>query len=236
MDLGDLEKIITKVATAKGFVIVLVLALTAFFVYRNFDFISKVTLEVAPRAPESKSKVSKDRARVTGADIQFRRLQLPPIQTDLPSYLFAEFRNGRDIAATNVEIALDLGAAKAERVSIRPTDRCDISQANLGSLIRVKCGALGGYESIYIHAVTSAPQLRGAVVSVEGISSMKPLRISQDGEFVDDVTLWDGLLWILKWGVLLTFGMTSISLGFTVILIAFSWCEAAYDRLSGKTH
>jgi hypothetical protein len=58
MDLGDLEKIITKVATAKGFVIVLVLALTAFFVYRNFDFISKVTLEVAPRAPESRHSIS----------------------------------------------------------------------------------------------------------------------------------------------------------------------------------
>src|SRR5262249_32119858 len=94
------------------------------------------------------------------SDIQIRRADLPPIVTDIPPYLFVEIANNSPFAGRDIELLIDLGANKLERVAIRPKDRCAVVTTDDVSPIRIRCTTLNGGESLFAQASVALPQYR----------------------------------------------------------------------------
>jgi hypothetical protein len=169
-----IERILRRLATGKGIALVVALAILAFFLYKNFDFVTEVTFKVdrgQQNPPTAKSPGEVDakakKHLVTPALIVLKRVDIPPGGLELPPYLLAEFRNIGDRVSANVELIIDLGPSRYERAVVRPRDKCSLAEPSLdASQIRVRCNGLLGGESVFVQAVLSLAVLERILIAM----------------------------------------------------------------------
>ena len=221
MNLDNLEKILTKFATAKGVVVIVIAAVLVFFVIKNFDFISKVTFEISPD-----KTVKKDpQFHAIPHDIQLRRVQIPPVLLDVPPYFFAEFANRNRLPAKNVEFLIDLGASKQERVAVRPKDRCSIVSQEDISLIRVRCTSLNGGESVFVQAVLTHPLYRRITITLNGENAHEITASNHFDSFPSDLTFPSLVVGGLELFALIVGGLILTIFGYYIIRLVVRLCE-----------
>ncbi len=231
MNIEKIEQIIAKLATAKGVVILIVVAAIAFFVAKNFSFLSKVTFELSPEKI-AKAETKKSSHTAAPQDIQLRRVQVPPVLLELPPYLLAEFVNTSNFPAEKVEFLIDLGASKAEKVTLRPKDKCSFGSSEDISQVRVVCSSLNSKESVFVQAVLSAPTYRKIVILLNG-EMAREISPSGDRDLLStDTEFSDVLLWGVKAFVVIVGAILLIILGYHVISTFSSFCERAFNRRS----
>jgi hypothetical protein len=221
--------ILQKIATAKGTVVLIVAAFLAFFVYKNFDFMTEITFKIdrpkstteVQHAKESNSKKSTSKKNTTTNYFLFADVQVTPSAFNIPSYIYAEVRNAGSDLVREVEIVIDLGKAQAEQADIKPSDKCSFSQNVKGeSIVRVKCSEVTANESIYFYALTSMPIFQKIIVSSSG--SVSPIQYSwsnilekkESSSLLSPGTI--GFLWFLVCAVIFVF-----SVYFIIVAIVF---------------
>jgi hypothetical protein len=139
MDTEQITAFLPKLANAKILALLIVLGVVAYFVYKNFDFITEIPFKVdRPNGSAKQSLSDDDRNKFTTAKVD---TNLIPLQFDIPSYFLVSVTNSGPATAKQMEILVDIGRAKVTSMDIKPKDRCSINSGNSGGNdpIRVIC-------------------------------------------------------------------------------------------------
>lgn len=231
MTIEKIEQIIAKLATAKGVVLLIIVCAIAFFVVKNFSFLSKVTFELSPEKI-AKGEIKKPSHTAVPQDIQLRRVHVPPVLLELPPYFLAEFVNNSNFPAEKVEFLIDLGASKAEKTTLRPKDKCSLGSQEDLSQIRVICSALNSKESVFVQAALSVPIYRKIVISLNGEIAREVSASSDLDTPSSNTEFADVLLWGVKAFVVVVGAILLIVLGYYIISTFSDLCERAFSRKS----
>ena len=118
-------KQLERLATARGIVALLILLVLAFFVYKNFDFISEITFKLdrpkePPPAEQERRTETRPPIEADSASVKIRNVQASPVDFSLPVYFYVEFTNEGSTAG-RAEVMVDFGRANIESYEIRPT-------------------------------------------------------------------------------------------------------------------
>lgn len=229
MNIEKIEQIIAKLATAKGVVILIIVAAIAIFVANNFSFLSKVTFELSPEKI-AKTESKKQSRTAVPQDIRLRRVQVPPVLLELPPYFLAEFVNTSHFRAEKIDFLIDLGASKAEKVTLRPKDKCSLGSPEDFSQIRVFCSALNSKESVFVQAVLSAPTYRKIVIALNGEMAHEIPASGDLDKLSSNMEFSDILLWGVKAFVVIVGSIVLCIFGYHVISTFSSFCKRAFNR------
>jgi|GEM_PF-5486065 len=199
MDIEKISAFLHKLANAKIITLILILGVSGFFVYKNFEFITEITFKVERPNDLTKQSPAKDeRYKYTNITIN---ATLTPLQFDIPSYFLVEVTNSGPAVATNIETLIDLGRSKITSLDIKPKDRCSISSGNIDSSepIRVVCKTLNVGESLYIYSLLSEATYRNILVSSPSLSqSVSETKIESLSGNKTNVTFKDVVIFILE--------------------------------------
>ena len=172
--------ILQKIATAKVIVVLIIAAALAFFIYKNFDFITEITFKID--RPKNLEKAHTPGENTTKGASSRHSLSIPVVQSTpsafkIPSYFYAEIRNDGPDSAKEVEIIADLGKAQADQIDVKPSDKCTFtSGTKSSSILRINCTEVAAHESVYLYALTSLPTFQKIIVRAQ--SSVSPIEYS----------------------------------------------------------
>jgi hypothetical protein len=173
-------KILEKIATAKGIVVLIIAATLAFFVYKNFDFMTEVTFKIdRPKVAANPKTLEGHTTKGTPSQYSLSMpvVQVTPSAFRIPSYFYAEIRNAGPDSAKDVEIIADLGKAQADQVDVNPSDRCFFSSDTRGSsILRIQCTEVSAREAVYVYALTTLPTFQEIIVCAR--ASVSPIEYS----------------------------------------------------------
>ena len=179
MDIEKISAFLHRLATAKVITILLILGVAAFFIYKNFDFITEVTFKVDhPKATTPQTQAYDDRFKWAHINVD---ATLIPLQFDIPSYFLVSVKNIGPAIAKHLEVSIDLGRARITSIDIKPKDRCTISSGNAGTAgpIRVVCQIVNVDDAVYIYSLLSEPTFRSVVVTSPNLS--QPISVLNSG-------------------------------------------------------
>lgn len=176
--MDKLVKLIEKLATSKRIVVLIILAMLAFFVYKNLDFITEVTFKIDRQKSDKETKKDsgkgeKEKLKKTGhAEIEIKNVQLSPIDFELPNYFYFELHNSGSIAAENIQLTVDLGKANLSQYEIRsPSNHKIVSGGSNTNIIKVVFDSINSDESIYIYTLLTIPIFKKVVITSDNIPS-----------------------------------------------------------------
>lgn len=168
--LSKYSNLIDKILTGKAIIVIIMLGTTAFFVYKNLDFITEITFKVD--RPVDKKNVNKQ-SKTTGIPhLELISVQVPPVQTKLQSSLSIEIQNTGSSSAENVEVLVDLSKSLASEYEIvSPNNYKIISEPTNTNIIKFTVEKLNQHESIYLYALLSSPFYNKIVINADNINS-----------------------------------------------------------------
>lgn len=229
MTIEKIEQIITKLATGRGVVLLIIVGAIAFFVVKNFSFLSKVTFELTPEKI-AKGEMKKTIHTAAPVDIQLRRVHVPPVMLELPPYFLAEFVNKSNFPAENVEFLIDLGASRVEKTTLRPKDKCSLGSHEDLSQIRVICSVLNSKESVFVQAVLSVPTYRKIIISQNGEIAGEVWASGDLDKPSSNTGFADVLIWGVKAFVVVIGAIMLIVVGWYIVSTFIDLCERAFSR------
>lgn len=229
MTIEKIEQIIAKLATGRGVVLLIIVGAIAFFVVKNFSFLSKVTFELTPEKI-AKGEMKKPIHTAVPQDIQLRRVHVPPVVLELPPYFLAEFVNNSNFPAKNVEFLIDLGASTAEKTTLRPKDKCSLGSQEDLSQIRVICSGLNSKESVFVQAALSLPIYRKITISQNGVIAGEIWASGDIDKPLSKTEFADVLIWGVKAFVVVVGAILLIVLGVYIVSTFNGLCESAFSR------
>lgn len=182
----DLPKIIEKLTNAKAISVLIIIGIVAFFVYKNFNFITEITFKIdkgiQKQAKHRESPSEMDNAKPSmkpekkeepsySPYIYIRRVSLTPTAFDIPSSLYFEISNTWNKPTKNTIISIDLGRSQIVEIDWRPKSYCSTEGEIKGqSFIRINSSGIPAKESVYVHALISAPHFRKIIINSEDMT------------------------------------------------------------------
>lgn len=173
--MDKLIKSLDKIASAKILVALIIIGLVAFFVYRNFDFITEITFKIdrskkndfvsEEKGEASKKEKGTDTKVTPYSDVRIENIQISPIDFDLPAYFFLELQNRGTKASSGDSIIIDFGRANIENCEIRPKDSCKIIAGDEGgNLLKIGTESTAPKQSIYVYALLTRPSFKKIII------------------------------------------------------------------------
>lgn len=199
MDIEKISAFLQKLSTAKVITALLILGAAAFFIYKNFDFITEITFKVDhPKTSAPQTQAYEDRFKWASIEVG---TTLIPLQFDIPSYFLVSVKNTGPAIAKHLEVSIDLGRARITSIDIKPKDRCAISSGSAGTAdpIRVVCQIVNVGDSVYIYSLLSEPSFRNVVVTSPNLS--RPISVLNSGRPPtnhNDITFGDVILFSVE--------------------------------------
>lgn len=226
MDPDKISAFLHKLASAKIITLILIVGVAAYFIHKNFDFITEITFKV-DRPSGSAKQSSENDDRFQWADISVNTT-LIPLQFDIPSYFLVSVTNSGPANANKLEVLVDVGRAKVTDIDIKPKDRCSISSGKTvaNDPIRVLCQRVNVGESIYIYSLLSEATFRSVLVNSPNLS--KPIAVEKsDSQSAHrpDVSFGDLILWLIEGVVVLAI----IIFGFSILGALIKWLDKIFD-------
>lgn len=191
----ELPKLIEKLANTKAIIVLLIIGVVAFFVYKNFDFITEITFKIdrgPHKAVEEPDKPSKEKEplpdsipdqeekRPYSPFIAISNLYLTPTAFDIPTSLYFEVSNTGNSPTKNTNILLDLGRAQVVQFDCKPKQYCEVDGEVKGqSLIKIRCSSIPGKETLYVNVLLSAPFFRKIVINSEDLRIPKEIEYEE---------------------------------------------------------
>lgn len=174
MEPNKLIKFVEKLATTKGIIALIILCLVAFFVYRNFDFITEITFKVdRGKSKQEPSQVEKAKPKKRGAaSIEIRNVQLSPIDFKLPNYFYFELHNSGSIPLEHISLTVDLGKANLKDYEIRSSSGYNlVSGGKDSNIIKLVFDLMNPDESVYVYTLLTAANFKKIVVNSDDITN-----------------------------------------------------------------
>jgi hypothetical protein len=161
------------------------IAVIAFFVYKNFDFITEVTFKVDRGKGKTDIKAEsdqqeKEKTKKPGyyPSLKMRNVQLPPIDFELPCYFYFEIYNSGDATADNVQVTMDLGKANLKQFEVRSASNWRVvSRESNTNMIKLAFNSIGGNESAYVYALLTMPVFKKIVITCDNVSEVRSYTI-----------------------------------------------------------
>ena len=159
--LKEFDSILKKMATAKGLLILLLVALFGIFVWKNFNFLTEVTFSIKNPGATNPSQVANASAvskHSTFPQLAIGKVILPPAPKELPTIIVFEIDNPGTGVTNNIRISLDLGSAKAIGYEVLGANKLESQQNSLGtSIIGTVIDKIGPGEHAYFYVHCSQP-------------------------------------------------------------------------------
>jgi len=174
MESNKLIKILEKLATTKVIITLIILCIVAFFVYRNFDFITEITFKVdrGKSRPESTQAEKTKQKKIGTASIEIRNVQLSPVDFKLPNYFYFELHNNGSLPLERINLTIDLGKANLKDYEIRSSSSYDlVSVGKDSNIIKMVFDSLNPNESVYVYTLLTSANFRKIVVNSDDITN-----------------------------------------------------------------
>lgn len=120
-EIGLIKNILRRILKAKSLATIIVVSLVAIFIWKNSDFITKVSFTISNdqqniSGPNKENDSSSGRNEYYNLD--FGQIYLPPKSNTLPSIIVFEIKNTGNTVLNNIHIMLDMGSTKAIKYEI----------------------------------------------------------------------------------------------------------------------
>jgi hypothetical protein len=194
--MDDFFKNIERLANLKGIVILLLILIVSFFVYRNLDFITEITFKVDKSKQTAQSDSSKQNANNQTAkpvsaggyaEFEILDLSLSPIDFRLPKYFYFEVHNKSNAGAYNVTVTIDLGRANLTDIEVRSASVVQVFRSDsVSNLVKVNLSFIGKEESAYFYLLLTNPSYKR--ISVSSSNMITDLVRKYDGPQINSVS------------------------------------------------
>lgn len=173
-------KTLERLATGKTIIVLILLAIIAIFVYKNFDFITEITFKVDRPNKETAKKDKTNKSKSADyTDLEIDNLQITPIESKLPSYLFFEVRNTGRATANKINLYIDAGRAKINDFELKPLESIQIIAGGKNSnILKIVIDSLNVDETVYVYCQLSAPMFNTITLNSENLLSTSTLKFS----------------------------------------------------------
>lgn len=155
------------------------MAIIAIFVYKNFDFITEITFKVdRPETSAKKDNANKNQHAVY-TDLEIDNLQITPIDSKLPSYLYFEVKNTGRETANKINLHIDVGRAKINDFELRPAESLHVMAGGKDSnILKILIDSMNVDETVYVYCQLSAPVFNAITLNSENLLSTSSLKFS----------------------------------------------------------
>jgi len=174
MESNKLTKILEKLATTKVIIALIILCLVAFFVYRNFDFITEITFKVdrGKSRPEPTQVEKAKQKKIGTASIEIRNVQLSPVDFKLPNYFYFELHNNGSVPLERINLTVDLGKANLKDYEIRSSSSYNLVSGEKDSnIIKMVFDSMNPSESVYVYTLLTSANFKKIVVNSDDITN-----------------------------------------------------------------
>lgn len=135
--------------------------------YMHFD-------DKALKIEELSEKSIKDDEK-KGASVSIKKVQLTPVDFDIPSSFFIEIENSHLKMAKDITLVVDFGESKIEKCAFRPNDKSNYEQNGDSYVLKIKLKELMKNESFYVNCHMSSPLFKKIILSASNVSIDKQL-------------------------------------------------------------
>ncbi len=141
-------------------------------------------------------------------DLRITRLQICPINFNLPNYFFVEITNKGTKKLVNVNLTIDFGKASYTQIEYSPEKNITFNNDSLNKFFaKFQCEEINRDESIYIYALLTQPSFNRILIDGPNLTFSKEYTYM---EYLDsekgsesEINGWTLFLYILFGGILL---------------------------------
>lgn len=109
------------------------------------------------------------------AALTIKKVQLTPVDFDIPSSFYVEIENGGTLEANDLTVLIDFGESKIEKCSVKPNDQSNLQQNGDAYIYKLGIKELLKNESIYINCHTSLPVFKKILITGGNVGYDKEL-------------------------------------------------------------
>lgn len=234
-EMDEFTKLVSKLATAKGIVALLIVVMLLIFVYRNLDFITEISFKIDRPAPASVERQEEKETAQTSATspeskprsspfINIHNAYLTPMRFEVPSALYFELTNAATYSGFETTISIDVGRARASAVDWIPKSSCESSpEAAEQPIVTILCPEIAAKETIYFQLLLSVPEVREIVIRSSGMTYPKELSsedlFGEEESRDDEAFISPGM--IAAFRVVFFLVALTFTIFFVVVIIAF---------------
>jgi hypothetical protein len=172
----EINELLNKIVSAKWLVSLFVLALLTIFVWKNFDFLTEVSITFTKdvgtkqtaeaKSTETSGKKGKKKTEEPQPGLSLGEILIPPAAKTLPAFAVFEITNPGSAPTHGVRVAIDFGGAKVSAYEvIGPNDREAVGSRPGQSVVNVDIVQLRPGESAYIYAQLTQPGFKKITLS-----------------------------------------------------------------------
>ncbi|KAF0234704.1 MAG: hypothetical protein FD177_541 [Desulfovibrionaceae bacterium] len=170
----DYKLLLEKLLTAKGIVFLVALGFVAFFVYKNFDFVTEVTFKVdRGNVKDVKEGKKETEERRSTPVLEVENVQMPSVSTKSPSYMFVELSNSSAVDAMNVNVILYLGRSTLHSFEIISPAKYNVDKDSGLSVLSVSIDCIKAKSKSYIYLLINGQAFDKIVLNADGMSVPK---------------------------------------------------------------
>lgn len=205
-EIGLVRSLLKRILKAKSIVTIIVIGLVGIFIWRNSDFITKVSFTISnDKQTEVNSNTKKGNSVDTEHqcyNIDFGEIIIPPKSNTLPSVIVFEIKNTGGTALNNIHIGVDLGNIKAIRYEIvgGEVGSTNIEDKN-SSVLSFDIKKLQPKNSLYLHIMAESPTFKKVIINADNLAVTKELDYEDyilDKKKVDNLGIWKWPLYLVN--------------------------------------